>query len=221
MCIQSHFFTASFNFLHFASNKPHIISDIMKKILIGSFIGAVILFIWSFLAWAILPLHLHTFMYTPAQDSVLMIMQNNNMESGAYAMPMADNRNAGAFDEKFQEESQKVMQQNAGKPMASIFYNKEGYNMGISTMIKGFLYQFIAALALSIILAPAFSVSRSFFGRWWLTFMAALFLNACGPLIQNNWMGFPWNYTYDMIVDNFLNWGIAGLWFAYFYRPAP
>ena len=64
----------------------------MKKILIGSLVGAIILFIWSFLAWAVLPVHLHTFQYTPAQDSILQILANNNMESGAYAMPMADNR---------------------------------------------------------------------------------------------------------------------------------
>jgi len=192
----------------------------MKKILIGSLVGAIILFIWSFLAWAVLPLHLHTFSYHPAQDSLLTILANSQTESGAYSMPMADNRNATAFDSKYHEAGEQVMKQNEGKPMASIYYLKEGYDMSGFTMFKGFLFNLLATLALSIILAPAFSVSESFFGRWWVTFMAALFLNACGPLIQANWMGMPWNYTFDIVIDNFLNWGIVGLWFAYYYKPA-
>jgi hypothetical protein len=190
----------------------------MKKILTGSFVGAIVLFIWSFLAWAILPIHLHTIMYTPAQDSVLQILANNNLESGAYGMPMADNRNVSAFDSKYHEEMEKKMKENAGKPMASVYYLKEGYTMGAATMLRGFLFNFLAVLAASILLAPAFTVSTTFFGRWWLTLVVGLLLNASGPLIQYNWMGMPWNYTVDMVIDNFLNWGVVGLWFAFYYK---
>src|SRR4051794_29763383 len=98
----------------------------MKKILVGSFVGAIILFIWSFLAWAVLPLHLHTFSYHPAQDSLLNILATSETATGAYSMPMADNRNAAAFDSKYHEESEKLMKENAGRPMATIFYLKEG-----------------------------------------------------------------------------------------------
>ncbi|MEP7167963.1 MAG: hypothetical protein ABI855_01205 [Bacteroidota bacterium] len=190
----------------------------MKKILIGSFVGAIVLFIWSFLAWAILPIHLHTVKYTLAQDSLLQIMANNNLESGTYGMPMADNRNVSAFDSKYHEEMEKKMKENAGKPMASVYYLKEGYNMGATTMLRGFLFNFLAVFAASILLAPAFTISNSFFGRWWLTLVVGLFLNACGPLIQYNWMAMPWNFTVDMVIDNFLNWGVVGLWFAYYYK---
>lgn len=191
----------------------------MKKILIGSIVGAVILFIWSFLAWTVLPIHAHTFMHTPAQDTILSVLEQSYMQTGAYAMPMADNRTVSGFDSKYQEEAQKVMEDNKGKPMATIYYLKEGYNMSGFTMLKGFLYNLIAALAACIILLPAFAISKSFFSRWWLTLVAALFLNACGPFIQNNWMGIPWDYTLNMVMDNFLNWGIAGLWFAYYFNP--
>src|SRR4051812_48022694 len=98
----------------------------MKKILTGSAVGAIILFIWSFLAWAILPLHLHTFMYTPAQDALLKVLEENNVETGAYIIPMADNRNVSGFDSKYMDESKKVMEASKGKPSASIYYIKEG-----------------------------------------------------------------------------------------------
>lgn len=190
----------------------------MKKIIIGSFVGAIILFIWSFLAWAILPIHLHTFMYTPAQDELLKVLADNQVETGAYGIPMADNRNISAFDTKYQEDSEKLMQDYQGKPSATVYYKKEGYNMDASTLLKGFLFDFLATLAACIILVPGFTVMNSFFGRWWLVLVLGFLLSASGPLLQYNWMGYPWKFTFDMILDNLLNWGITGLWFAYYFN---
>ncbi len=187
----------------------------MKKLFIGSFVGAIILFVWSFLAWALLPIHLHTINYTPVQDSILKILAESKMESGAYGMPMLDNRNVGGFDSKYQEESEKLMKANAGKPMATVYYLKEGYNMNIA---RGFFINFITMLAACIILVPAFTTMNTFFGRWWLTLVVGLLVSCCGPLIEYNWMGMPWNYTRDMVMDIFLNWGITGLWLAWYFR---
>lgn len=190
----------------------------MKKLLIGSIVGAIILFIWSFIAWALSPLHLHTYSYSPVQDSVLHVLAEGNVETGAYVFPMADNRNAKAFDSEYQKESQRVMTENSGKPMATVYYLKEGYQMGGLTMLRGFLFNFLAVLAASIILVPAFTTLTTFFGRWWLTLVIGLLINATGPLIHYNWMGAPWPFTVDMVLDNFLNWGITGLWLAWYFR---
>jgi hypothetical protein len=186
----------------------------MKKLLIGSFVGSVILFIWSFLAWAVLPIHLHTYNYTPVQDSVLKILADGNMKEGAYSLPMADNREVKSFDSNYQQEAQKIMEAYAGKPMATLFYLEEGYNMNIP---RGFLFDFIAVFAACIILVPAFTTTNSFFQRWWLTLVVGLLINAAGPLINFNWLGMPWNYTVDIVLDNFLNWGITGLWLAWWF----
>jgi hypothetical protein len=191
----------------------------MKKILIGSLVGAVILFVWGFLSWAILPMHLQTYMYTPAQDSILKILEENNLESGAYLMPMADNRNVtSSMDSKYHEEMERVMAESKGKPMASVFYLREGHIMNSGTMLRGFFFCFLATLAASIVLFPGMMAMSSFFGRWWLALMVGLLITAAGPLIQFNWMGIPWNYTVDMIMDHLLNWSVLGLWFAYYFK---
>ena len=190
----------------------------MKKLLIGSFVGGIILFIWSFLAWAVLPIHLHTINYTPAQDSILKILADHDMADGAYSMPMADNRNVSGFDSKYHEESEKVMEESKGKPMATIYYLRNGYDMSVMTIIRGFLINFLAVFAACLVLVPAFKTLNTFFGRWWLTLVVGLLVTACGPLINYNWMAMPWNFTADMILDNFLNWGITGLWLASYFR---
>jgi hypothetical protein len=186
----------------------------MKKLIIGSLVGAIIYFFWGFLSWAVLPIHLHTVNYTPAQDSLLKIMADNNLKDGAYSMPMADNRNVTAFDSKYYEETERVMKESAGKPMATIYYLEDGYKMNI---LRGFLFDFIAVFAACIILVPAFSTTNSFFQRWWFTLVIGLIVIACGPLLNYNWMGMPWNFTVDLILDNFLTWGITGLWLAWWF----
>ena len=126
----------------------------MKKLIIGSLVGAIILFVWNFLSWVVLPIHLHTVNYTPAQDSILKLLAESGMEDGAYAMPMADNRNAGAFDAAYQDARTKVMEKSKGKPMASVYYLKDGYNENIP---RGFLLGFLSVFAACILLVPAFT----------------------------------------------------------------
>ena len=76
----------------------------------------------------------------------------------------------------------------------------------------------LAVLAACILLAPAFATTTTFFGRWWLSLMVGLLITAAGPLIYFNWLGVPWDFTVDMILDIFLNWGITGLWLAWYFR---
>jgi hypothetical protein len=174
----------------------------MKKIIIGSLVGAVIMFVWSFLMWAVLPCHLHTFMYTPAQDSLLKGMAESNMETGVYGLPMADNRAMSGFNNTFHEESENL---------------KEGWNMGGMTFVRGFLWNLFALMALCIMLSGTFGNTSSFFGRWWLVLLAGVLLVTQGPLMQHNWMGFPYDFTMRMAVDIFGNWAVAGLWLAWYF----
>jgi hypothetical protein len=190
----------------------------MKKLFIGSLVGAIILFVWSFLAWQVLPLHLHTYAYTPAQDSILKVLGENNLETGVYAMPMMDNRNLTSMSSEYMKECHEFMEANKGKPMATLTYIKEGMDMGPGMIVRGFLIEWLTILAACILLMPAFAASSTFFGRWWLTLVTGLLISAAGPLIYYNFMGWPWNYTIDIIVDIFLNWGIVGLWLAWYFR---
>ena len=73
-------------------------NTLIKKRLIGSLVGAVILSVWSFIAWAISPLHIDTFKHNPAQDTLLKVPDESGMETGVYGMSMADNRNVHGID---------------------------------------------------------------------------------------------------------------------------
>ena len=186
----------------------------MKKILIGSLVGAVILFVWSAVSWMMLPIHLHSFHYTPAQDSILNVLKNSGLATGAYMLPMADNREASAFDSEYQKKSEELMHSCVGKPAASIFYVSSVHDMTAMHFIKGFLYNFIAMFCACMLLSLAYQSNASFFMRWWMVMLIAIIYIMQGPMSGHNWMWEPWHYTKGFIYDAFIGWGLSGLWLA-------
>lgn len=176
----------------------------MKKIFIASLVGAIIMFVWSFLAWMLLPIHANTYMYTPAQDAIMKVLSESNLESGVYGMPSAPTT----------EEAMKVMEANKGKPGAAIYYLKEDPGMGASQMVWGFIFDFIMVFAACTLLVN--NMAGSFFSRWWMVMMFAVIIIFGIHLMQWNWMGHTWSYTRDFLLDTALGWGICGLWLAWY-----
>ena len=176
----------------------------MKKLFIASLVGAIIMLMWSFLSWMVLPIHEKTFTYTPAQDGILKAMADANLETGAYGMPSGATR----------EEAMQAMEANKGKAGALIHYTKADPGMDPSMHLKGFLFFFVTTFAACVLLAN--NMSGSFFSRWWMVMMVAVIIIFGIHLMHWNYMGHSWNYTRDFILDAALGWGINGLWLAWY-----
>jgi hypothetical protein len=176
----------------------------MTKIFIASLVGAIIMFVWGFLAWDVLPIHANTFMYTPAQDAIMKTMADNNLESGVYTMPSAPTK----------EERQKIMMEMKGKSAASVYYIKEHEGMDMMMFVRGFLFDFIVLFAACILLAN--NMGGSFFSRWWMVMMIGVIMIFGYHLMYWNYMGHLWNFTRDFVLDTAIGWGICGLWLAWY-----
>jgi hypothetical protein len=59
----------------------------MKKLLIGSLIGGIIIFIYQTLSWTVLNLHAANQQYTPKQDTIMAFMNQQFTEDGSYEIP--------------------------------------------------------------------------------------------------------------------------------------
>lgn len=189
----------------------------MKKLIIGSLVGAIILFVWSFLSWVVLPLHQHIFMYTPAQDSLLQHINGTLTESGAYMLPTVDNRNVKSFDMDYKKKEMEFHEKMGGAPFAMIFYTKEGMTESAKNFIFGFLFQWVMVFCASLFVLGAREKLGGFFGRWWLVLMVAVLMGA-GQMMGWNWMGMPWHYVKDMVLTGFLDWALVGVWLAWYFR---
>ena len=186
----------------------------MKKIIIGSVVGAIIMFVWSSLSWVMLPIHMNTFKYTPAQDSILNTLQNSGLTTGAYWMPSIDHANYSSFDEEYHKKGKEMMDARIGKPAATIFYREAMPGMEGGQMVFGFLYTLIAMFCVSMLLSLVYQSDASFFMRWSMVMLFAIIYTMMGPMMGHNWMNEPWHYTVGFVWDAFIGWGLAGLWLA-------
>ena len=127
----------------------------MKKMIIGSLVGGIILFAWQFLTWGALNLHEAQQKYTPKQDSVLAYLGTQFSEDGAYMMPTFAPGTS-------RDEMEKKMTAMEGKPWAQVVYHKSMpgmnsmfRNMGRSLLVDAIIIWLLCWL-LTKIPSPSF-----------------------------------------------------------------
>jgi hypothetical protein len=118
----------------------------MKKYVLFSLFGGVILFFYQFLSHAAIDLHKDFHRYTDKQDTITSFLQSLNLEEGSYMMPM--------YPEGFsQDEIQKYMEAKQGKPWIILQYHKN-WDMGmIMPMVRGLITDILVAGLLMVIFA--------------------------------------------------------------------
>lgn len=174
------------------------------KIIIGSLVGGLILFMWQFLSWTVLDFHRPAQDYTPKQDSILAYLSTQFDSSGGYILP---NVPKGASS----DDMQKLDESSAGKPWAQVLYHKsQNMNMGIN-MAKNYVTNFIMVLFFCWLIA-GFTYNN--FGK---TFLAALFVGFI-IFLHASYTEHIWYETFDLeghLADYLVGWGATGLWLGW------
>lgn len=104
----------------------------MKKLLLFSLVGGVILFVWQFLSFAMPNLHKSSMEYTPVQDEVLAALESSGLQEGMYMLGQPDPALTG-------EEAKKAMDKYEGKPWAILNYQAQNTDKMVMNMIRGFI----------------------------------------------------------------------------------
>ncbi len=174
----------------------------MKKLIIASLVGGLILFIWQFLSWSLLGVHTPNLAYTPNQDKVLELL-GDNLEEGSYFLPTVKPGTSAA-------EEQALTEKMIGKPWAIVSYHKEftmnlGYNMG-----RGYIIDFLVVLLLSWMLMKFRDLS------FMSAIIASLSVGIIGYLsisyLESIW--FEGN-TIPYLIDTIVSWGLVGVWLGF------
>jgi hypothetical protein len=181
----------------------------MKKILLGGLVGGVILFLWSFLAWVILPLHSSSLHGITNEDAVITALQQSLAGKAVYMFPHNPGKDA---DQAAQDAWVEKMKRG---PSGLIMYNPYGTDpMMPRQMIIGVLLDFVAALLVSWLLTRSTAFGTSYISRVAFCGMFALFVTIFDYLMMWNWMGYPRDFTVALIVDAFIGLLLAGLGIA-------
>ncbi len=181
----------------------------MKRLILGSLLAAIVVFIWGFLYWNILPFRNST-IATVADEAALAQALGSLPETGTYQIP----------DLRSYPSEEAYTAQLAQGPFALVQFRKGGVNWADpSIFISGFLHYLITALLIGLLLRKTrFATFGERFGFVFLAGLAAaVFANLGDPI----WFYLPWDYHllqfgYDLTV-----WILIGLVMAKFVQPEP
>ena len=178
----------------------------MKKWVIGSIVGAILVFLWQFLSWTILPIHSGEAKYTPAQNELLNSISASIKEDGTYMLPTVA---PGAS----MDEHQKLMSGMEGKPWATVIY-RNSYKMDmVMPLVRGFLIDLVLVIILIYVLTRAGTPTsmRIFAG----SVAVGLFTFLAGPYTMHNWFQTTTAAYTGHLIDAFVAWGLCGLWLGW------
>ncbi len=113
----------------------------MKRKLLFSLIGAIVIFAWQFLSFAIPNFHKSAAAYSPTQDSILNMCQKQGLREGMYFLGQPDPSLSQAEQEVWMEKLE-------GKPWAVINYHETNSMSMAMNMTRGFLVCFVISFLL-------------------------------------------------------------------------
>jgi hypothetical protein len=182
----------------------------MKKTIIGSIVGALIIFIWQFLSFGLINFHKAGQDYTDKQDAIMSFLNNQGLKEGGYVMPTVPSTAS-------RDEMEKSMEATNGKPWAKIEYHNVAENSaGAMTMnmVRGFLVNFVIVLLfcwmISKMTAPSFG-----------TIATAAIVVGLIAFLNQPYTGFIWYKIFDIwayFLDAVVAWGLTGLWLGWWLR---
>lgn len=180
----------------------------MKKIIIGSFVGAILLFGWLALSWTVMGIHEKAMKYTPAQDSLLKAVSSSLTEDGQYYLP---NMPVGTPHTEMEE----FMKKQEGKPWAVISYHKEHKIDMVMPIVRGFLISLVCIWLCCVVIERM--GTKSFYGIFStaLSFGVVCFLFV--SYMGHNWMDTSWEVLKGELIDDIAGWGLAGIWLGWWY----
>lgn len=178
----------------------------MKKWLIGSLVGAILVFLWHFLSWTTLGVHDAEAKYTPAQDSIISYLSSIIKEEGVYMLPTVPPGSSMDAGEALGKKMD-------GKPWATIMY-KNAYNHDmIRPMIRSFLVDLFLVFTLIYILTRG-GTPRSI--RVVAGSVATgLFCFLAGPYTAHIWFQVPMEAITGHLIDSLVAWGLVGIWLGW------
>lgn len=182
----------------------------MKKVIIGSIVGGLIIFIWQFLSFAAINFHRPAQDYTDKQDAIMNFLNTQDLKEGGYYMP-------GVPEGMNREEHEKAMKDTDGKPWASLQYHSKAENSMndmIMKMVRGLLTNivivFIFCWMVRRMQSPAAgTIIMSALATGFIVFLNAHYTNSI------------WYQTFDVwahLLDAVVSWGLTGLWLAWWLR---
>lgn len=169
----------------------------MKRNLLLSVPAGLVLFVWGFVSWAVLPWHNMVTNQFTDEVAVAQVLKANSPRQGVYFLPYSEKDHGpdqlGAFVNVLPQGTE----MNMGKQMAT----------AVATQILG---------ALLVLILLGQTSGLRYWGKVGFFALAGLAIGFVSHMPYWNWFGFSTTYTLVMILDTCMAWLLAGLAVARF-----
>jgi hypothetical protein len=184
------------------------------RVLLGSFLAAVLMFFWGFLVWVISPLSTEFISAVPNEEA-MRISLREIPESGAYFVPFSTDKSMTA------ESQEAWADKHIEGPIAKIFLLKEGTDpMTPVTLVHGFIHYLFSAILMACLLKAAAPALTGFTRRFGFVVLAGLVAAVYSHGADPIWFYYPWDYTLFIIGTNVTTWVVAAAPLAALVRVA-
>jgi hypothetical protein len=189
------------------------------RLVLGSFLGAVVIMMWGFLFWVVSPFSFSFIRTIPNEEIVTQILKDYIPETGVYYFPGMEMENLSQDKESAERIYTEKIQ--AG-PVGQIFIRKEGViPMNPMTFVYGFVHSFISALFVGLILLMTFPRFDSYGSRVLFIFLLGLFSAIWTSFSDPIWWHHPWGYHLLEASYSSGSWLFASFIMAGILRPRP
>lgn len=184
----------------------------MKKIVFAGILGGIILWVWGFLSWVVLPLHQSAMHAVPNETEIIAALGRSLPEKGTYVFPMMPKGDAGLQGAAQEAAMAAYMQKYQSGPTGMIFYDPAGKDpFMLNQMIAGLLIFMLSAGIVAWLLSRSTAIAESFLSRVIYCGMVGTLIAIGCYLSDWNWMGFSFDWTKALMVDSIVGWLLAGL----------
>jgi hypothetical protein len=186
----------------------------MTKILLGSVVAGIVIFIWGFVAHMLLPLGEMGLKSVPKEDELNAAIKKEVREPGLYFVPGRDMSKSQS-----QEEMEAHMAKVTKGPYGFMVIYPDGRDVSFSKRLPIELgTNVVCALLAAIIVSQ---LRPGFIVRVASVVLLGLLASVMTLVPYWNWYGFPTDFTLAQIVDHTVGWLLAGIVLASIVRPSP
>jgi hypothetical protein len=187
-----------------------------KQLLLGSVLGAIVLFLWSALAWMLIPWPGEPLRSFTNDDAMVAAIKANTPRSGNYLLPNEAKRTPGMTDAQYQKAMQDAMNRMTQGPVVFAAVRLEPFGSMTKPLVIKFITMVVVALLASFLLVQTSGLSYA---------LRVVFLTIIGLIIfgganldEWNWWGFSNAYTAMQLGVLVIGWLLAGLVMSIFVR---
>jgi hypothetical protein len=173
----------------------------MKKMVIASIVGGIIIFLCQFVSYAGANLHKDVQQYTDKEQNILAFLETQGLQEGGYMVPNCP-------PDVTMEQRESLMAKMDGKPWASIQYHKSLDTSMTMNMVRGLIANFIILFLFCWLLMkiPALNFRTALLAS--LGIGMIVFLNSY-------YTNYIWYKNFDIrasLIDAVVSWGLVGIW---------